>query len=233
MNEFDPTWAFRVVDVTGVLANGLLGGAVARTHRFDAVGFVVLAIASGLGGGMLRDVLLNRLPVALTDPWYLGGALVSAAVAYLLTLEGRPARRLLAVADVLALGCWSATGASKALGIGLGWMPAVMLGVITAVGGGVIRDILVNRVPAIFGGSPLYATVAVVGSVEMVLLQGAGHPEAGMALSIVTCAALGLVARRRRWMLPGPGVFSLPRPRWRPRRHPGPRRPRDRHDGAW
>lgn len=67
-------------------------------------------------------------------------------------------------------------------------------GVITAVGGGVIRDILVNRVPAIFGGSPLCATVAVVGNVEMVLLLGRATRR-GMALSIVTCAALGLVAR--------------------------------------
>ena len=80
---------FRIVDVTGVVASGLLGGAVARSKRFDIVGFVSLAIITGLGGGMLRDVLLNSgFPVALTDPAYLAGALIAALVAYVVRLDG-------------------------------------------------------------------------------------------------------------------------------------------------
>lgn len=65
---FDPNQVFRIVDIAAVVANGLLGGAVARAFRFDIVGFLLLAVACGMGGGMIRDILLNSgLPVALTD----------------------------------------------------------------------------------------------------------------------------------------------------------------------
>ena len=79
----------RFLDLLGVLANGLLGGAVARRFRLDPVGFVVLAIISALGGGAIRDVLLNLRPVALTDLSYLVVALSAALIAFLVPLEGR------------------------------------------------------------------------------------------------------------------------------------------------
>lgn len=207
---FDADTIFRVVDVTGVVANGLLGGAVARSKRFDIVGFATLAIISGLGGGMLRDVLLGAgYPVALTDAAYLTGALVAAVIAYLVNLEGTLPRRALGMADLLALGCWSATGTIKAAGLGLDPMPSVMLGVITAVGGGMLRDVVVGRTPVVFGGNTLYASLGVIGSVEALLLFQAGLREVGMAASIVTCAVLGVLARRLGWMLPEPVDFSL------------------------
>ncbi|MBS6433294.1 MAG: TRIC cation channel family protein, partial [Rothia mucilaginosa] len=79
MHEFfDPDQVFRIVDIAAVVANGLLGGAVARAFRFDIVGFLLLAVACGMGGGMIRDVLLNSgLPVALTDSGYWIGAIGS------------------------------------------------------------------------------------------------------------------------------------------------------------
>ena len=201
---------FRIVDVTGVVANGLLGGAVARARRFDIVGFITLAIISGLGGGMLRDVLLNSgFPVALTDPWYLIGALVAAAIAYVIHLEGAFARRALALADVLALGCWSATGTIKAAALGLDAVPCIMLGVTTGVGGGMLRDVLVGKTPAVFGGNTLYASIGVLGSVEALVLYHLGFSQAGMAASIITCAVLGLLARNLGWMLPEPIDFRL------------------------
>ena len=201
---------YRFVDVMGVVANGLLGGAVARSHRFDIVGFATLAIISGLGGGMLRDVLLNAgYPVALTDPAYLTGALAAAAAAYFIHFEGALSRRALAVADVLALGCWSATGTIKAAALGLEVVPSIMLGVITAVGGGMLRDVLVGRTPAVFGGNTLYASLAVVGSIEALVFFHLGLREVGMGASILTCAVLGLLARRLGWMLPEPVDFNL------------------------
>ncbi len=201
---FNPSTLFRVVDVAGVVANGLLGGAVARRMGFDIVGFLVIGIASGLAGGALRDMLLGHGPaVMLTDPAYLTGAVIAAVTAYLMNVRGRFAHRLLTLADLLAVGCWSATGAAKALGVGLGWIPAIFLGTVTAVGGGVVRDVMVGRVPGIFGGSPLYASIAVLGSTEMTVLTLLGHSQLGMAVSIVSCAAMGLLARRRGWILPG------------------------------
>ena len=207
---WDPEALFRFVDVMGVVANGLLGGAVARSKRFDIVGFATLAIISGLGGGMIRDVLLGAgYPVALTDAAYLSGALVAAFVAYVINLEGTWPRRALALADVLALGCWSATGTIKAAALGLQPVPSIMLGVITAVGGGMLRDVLVGRTPAVFGGNTLYASLAVIGSIEALVLFRFGLGDVGMAASILTCAVLGLLARNLGWMLPEPIDFSL------------------------
>lgn len=207
---WDAETLFRIVDVTGVVANGLLGGAVARSRRFDIVGFATLAIISGLGGGMLRDVLLGAgYPVALTDPAYLSGALIAATIAYFIHLEGTIARGALALADVLALGCWSATGTIKAASLGLQLIPSIMLGVITAVGGGMLRDVLVGKTPAVFGGNTLYASLAVVGSIEALVFFQFGMREVAMGSSILTCAVLGLLARRLGWMLPEPVDFSL------------------------
>jgi len=214
---WDAETIFRIVDVIGVVANGLLGGAVARSKRFDIVGFATLAIISGLGGGMIRDVLLDSgYPVALVDPAYLSGALIAAVIAYFIHLEGRFARRALALADVLALGCWSATGTIKAAAHGLEIIPSLMLGVITAVGGGMLRDVLVGKVPAIFGGNTLYASIGFLGSVEALILYHVGHPQAGMAASIITCAVLGLLARKLGWMLPEPVDFRFTDIRLRP-----------------
>lgn len=219
---WDAETIFRIVDVTGVVANGLLGGAVARSHRFDIVGFATLAIISGLGGGMIRDVLLDSgYPVALTDPAYLSGALIAAVIAYFVHLEGTLARRMLALADVLALGCWSATGTIKAAALGLEAVPSVMLGVITAVGGGMLRDVLVGKTPAVFGGNTLYASLGVLGSIEALTLFHLGHPQIGMAASIITCAVLGLLARRLGWMLPEPVDLRLSDLKLRP---PSPKR---------
>ena len=161
LSTIEPETLFRVVDIAAVVANGLLGGAVARALRFDMVGFLLLAVVCSMGGGMIRDVLLNAgLPIALTDGWYWVGAITSAALAYVLDLSSNWATRALVVVDFLGMGCWAATGTIKSLTLGLHWLPAIALGVTTAVGGGVIRDIMVNRIPAIFGGNSLYATVA-------------------------------------------------------------------------
>lgn len=205
VESVEPDAVFRVVDVMGVVANGLIGGAVARMMRFDLVGFLFLAISSALGGGMIRDVLLGQgFPVALTDSWYLSGALVAATIAYFLDLTSTWPRRAVALLDLFALGCWSATGASKALAAGLAPIPSVMLGIITGVGGGVLRDVMVNRIPSIFGGNPVYATFGIVGAAEMVVFQSMGMSEVGMAASIVTCVVLGVIARWRGWKLPEP-----------------------------
>lgn len=204
----NPSAVFDVVDLTGVVANGILGGVVARSLKLDAVGFVFLSIITALGGGLMRDTLLNvGQPVALTNPLYMVCALAGAAVAYFVPMHGRWTQRVLVVADSLSLGCWAATGTSKALGADVWWLPALFIGLLTAVGGGMIRDLLVGRIPAILGGNTLYATGALLGSVEMAVFWHLGLPTWGMAVSIVTAAVLTILARRYRWTLPGPAVW--------------------------
>lgn len=116
---------FRGIDLTGVVANAVLGGVVARAQRLDPVGFGTLAILSGLGGGLIRDTLLQHgPPVALTDYAYILTALAGAVIAFFVRVEGRLWDRFFPVVDALAVGCWAAAGAQKTLGVGLGWLPA-------------------------------------------------------------------------------------------------------------
>ena len=106
----------RIADLLGVLGCALLGGLVARSRGFDPVGFAVLAVVSGLGGGIVRDVLLGQgPPVALTDTAYVAFALSGAAVAYLVPLGGRLWSRGFPIVDAVALGCWAAAGTQKTL----------------------------------------------------------------------------------------------------------------------
>jgi uncharacterized membrane protein YeiH len=203
---------FRVLDLAGVLGNALLGGVIARREKLDPVGFVVLAVLSGLGGGLIRDILLQHgTPVALTDSAYLLTALVGAGLAFLVRIEGRAWDRLWPVVDALALGCWAAVGAQKTLDVGLHWLPAVLLGTVTAVGGGAVRDVVLRRIPGVLGGNTLYATCAVAASGALVVLSVHGHSTAGSLAALVVGSGLCLLARWRGWMLPDADAWSAAR----------------------
>jgi uncharacterized membrane protein YeiH len=216
---------FRVLDLAGVLGNALLGGLIARREKLDPVGFLVLAVLSGLGGGLLRDVLLQHgTPIALTDYAYLLTAFAGATLAFLMRVEGAAWDRTWPVVDALALGCWAAAGAQRTLDAGLGWLPAVLLGTITAVGGGAVRDVVLRRIPGVLGGNTLYATCAAAASGALVLLSVHGHPTVGSIAALVLGAGLCLLARHRGWVLPDADAWSAtrvvpPRYRRRPLRH--------------
>jgi uncharacterized membrane protein YeiH len=199
----------RALDLTGVFANAVLGGVIARREKLDPVGFATLALLSGLGGGLIRDVLLQHgVPIALTDYAYPLTAFAGAALAYVVRVEGRLWGRLWPMIDALALGCWAAAGAQKTLDAGLGWLPAVLLGTITAVGGGAVRDIVLRRVPAVLGGNTLYATCAAAASAVMVVFYDNGYPTAGTLAALAIGAGLCLVARWRGWILPSGDAWS-------------------------
>jgi uncharacterized membrane protein YeiH len=146
-------------------------------------------------------------------------------------IEGRAWDRVFPFVDALALGCWAAAGAQKTLGFGLGWLPALLLGTVTAVGGGAVRDIVLRRIPGIFGGNTLYATSALLASGVMVVLYNVGHASLGLVVSTLVGAGLTLLAQRRGWQLPEARTWPpiqygtrYPRPRWR-RRAGGRKRP--------
>ncbi len=153
------------LDLTGTFAFGLNGAFTAvRAARLDIVGVVTLGMTTALGGGILRDVLIDSLPPATFSDWrYLVVAAAGALVAFLLS---RRLFRLSSVIDVLdaaGLSLFAVTGASKALNYGLGAGQAVILGAITGVGGGTIRDVLVRQVPSVLR-SGLYAIPALIGA---------------------------------------------------------------------
>lgn len=211
----------RALDLTGVFANAVLGGVIARREKLDPVGFATLALLSGLGGGLIRDILLQHgTPVALTDYAYPLTAFGGAALAFVVRVEGQLWDRVWPVIDALALGCWAAAGAQKTLDAGLGWLPAVLLGTVTAVGGGAVRDIVLRRVPTVLGGNTLYATCAVAASGVLVVLDDNGYPTAGTLTALVVGAGLCLLARWRGWILPSGDAWSPARVMPHRRAHP-------------
>ncbi|WP_200420054.1 trimeric intracellular cation channel family protein [Streptomyces sp. Y2F8-2] len=193
----------RYLDLAGVCSCALLGGAVARTARLDLFGFLVVGVVSGLGGGVIRDVLLQHgTPVALTDYAYLAVAFAGAAVAFLIRISEQSWTRLFTVLDAAAIGFWAVAGANRTLAVGLGWLPAVMLGTLTAVGGGALRDVILGRVPAVFGGNGLYATVALVVAAVTVLCSYLGIPGVGIGLGVAVALVFRLTAVHFGWNLP-------------------------------
>lgn len=210
MEETAIWFVFRVVDLTGVLLNGIIGGKLAREKHFDAVGFMILAVMSAMGGGIIRDVMLQAgPPVAITDPFYIGAALVGASIAFLWKLKSKFWRVALIVMDGVVLGSWAATGAMKTLSLGFGIMPALLLGLTTAVGGGMIRDISAGNVPTVLGGNYLYATPALVSAAIMVGFFLGGMPMWGMIVATVIGSAFTLLAHWRRWSLPVHSGWSI------------------------
>ncbi|GCA99933.1 trimeric intracellular cation channel family protein [Mycolicibacterium sp. NCC-Tsukiji] len=195
---------FAVIDLVGVLTNAILGGIVARDERMDPIGFLTLALLSGLGGGIIRDTLLQHgPPVALTDFRYALCAVIGAAIAFLMPIGGRGWRAVFPYVDALALGCWATAGAQKTLSLGLGWVPALLLGTITAVGGGALRDLTTHRVPQIFGGNTLYATSALAASAVVAGFWNLGLAQTGVLVGTAVGAGLCLISRRRGWQLWG------------------------------
>lgn len=187
-----------VLDLTGVFAFGLNGALTAlRAARLDLVGVVTLGMITALGGGVLRDVLIDSLPPATFLDWrYLAVAALGGLLAFIL---GQRLDRLagpITVLDAVGLSLFAVTGASKALEAGLGGGQAVLLGAVTAVGGGTLRDVLVAQVPTVLR-SDLYAVPALLGAAITVVATGAGADGIGAAVgAAVACFALRMAGVR-------------------------------------
>lgn len=180
------------LDLLGTFAFGLNGALTAtRAARLDLVGVLVLGMMTALGGGVIRDILINVPPATFGDGRYLAAAAGGALVAFLLSVELERYTRLITVFDAVGLSVFCVTGTSKALDAGLGSVQAVILGVITAVGGGTLRDIAVQRVPSVLT-SDFYAVPALVGAVLAAVALGIGIP--GLVGALVP-AAVAFVIR--------------------------------------
>ncbi|WP_035750217.1 trimeric intracellular cation channel family protein [Arthrobacter sp. 35W] len=153
------------LDLLGVFFFAVSGSLLAARKGFDLVGSLLLGSMVGLGGGVVRDVIINNgVPAAFSNPIYLVPALVAAMVVYLLPRGVERTGRLLLVFDAGGLALFCITGTLKALGAGLNPVAAILLGVTTAVGGGILRDITANEVPRLFDPTDLYAIPAFLGA---------------------------------------------------------------------
>jgi uncharacterized membrane protein YeiH len=172
-----------VLDLAGTFAFGLSGGFAAVRARLDLYGVVVLAGVVGLVGGIIRDILLGALPPATFSDWrYLATVAAAGLVAFFAGPTLERVQRPLNVFDAAGLSLFCVTGAAKALEFHVGPAQAVLLGVITATGGGMVRDVLVREVPTVLRRE-LYAVPALIGAAIVVAAAELGHRGAVAAIT--------------------------------------------------
>lgn len=195
-----------VLDLLGTFVFGLNGALTAvRAARLDVVGVVTLAMMTALGGGVIRDVLIGAIPPATFQDWRYfalaaGGGLIAFALSWRLHRLEKP----IIVLDAIGLSVFAVIGSSKAVQFGLGIAPAVVLGVVTAVGGGTIRDIMVGHIPTVLR-SELYAIPALAAAVITVAAMKYdvyGLPAA--AAAAVVCFVIRMLGVRFKLNAPTP-----------------------------
>ena len=197
-------FSFAVMDLIGVFLNALMGGLVARRMRFDAVGFMVISIISGMAGGMIRDALIGSTPAsALQNPWYIGTALVGSLVAFALSIEGRAWELFRFHGDMVIVGVWAVTGTVTALRADVTWFGCILMGILTATGGMVIREMMIGQIPNILVDRQLYVVPAIVASISVQLFYDLGWQSVGLAISALLGIALGVAAYWLDWSVPG------------------------------
>jgi uncharacterized membrane protein YeiH len=199
------------LSLLGVAVFAASGALAAGRKRFDWIGVGVIAVVTAIGGGTLRDLLLDRHPIFwIADPAYLWVVLGSAVATLLYVRQRRPPRGSLLVADALGLALFTISGAQVAEQQGLPGVIVVTMGAITGAAGGVLRDVLCNEVPLLFGPlDTLYATAAIAGASAYLVLQTVGAPRASAALlGMGVVAGLRLAAIAWQLRLPGARVYE-------------------------
>lgn len=153
------------LDLLGVFFFAVSGSLLAARKGFDLIGSLLLGSMVGLGGGVVRDLVIGHgVPAAFSNPLYFIPPLAAALMVYLLPSRVERVGRLLLIFDAGGLALFCITGTLKALGAGLNPVAAILLGITTAVGGGILRDITANKVPRIFDPTDLYAIPAFLGA---------------------------------------------------------------------
>ena len=224
----NPAAAFTVPEWADLLAIGIgaiqgsMFAAQFRDRRLDLLGVVIIGIATGYGGGLLRDILLNVTPAALLSNWYLPVAAGAAMAGMLLERVFSRIGSVITVLDALTIGLFGAIGTTKALSLGVQPMAAIFVGVLAAVGGSILRDMLLNLPIALMHVGSLYAAAALIGTVTLVVMQALG---ADVFIAATTCVAVTfgvrVLAVLFNWRLPEQRSISrLPRVTRRPRSRP-------------
>ncbi len=186
-----PLWA----DLLSVAIGSVQGALVAaqfRDRRLDVLGVAIIGIATGLGGGLMRDVLVNQVPAALQSDWYLPVATAAALVGMLLEWLFRRLRATITALDALTLGLFGAVGTTKALALGLPAIPAIFVGAVAAVGGSVLRDLLLVAPIAFMQVGSLYVVAVLTGAASLVGLVALG---VDVPVAAAVCVLLTFVVR--------------------------------------
>jgi len=197
----------RILDLAGIGVFAVSGALAAGRKRLDLLGVFVLASVTAIGGGTIRDLLLDRPPVWLSDTTYLIVVSVAVAITFAYVRWRRPPLASLLVADALGLALFSVAGAQIAENAGVPAPAVVVLGTVTGVGGGVIRDVLSAEIPFVLRRGNLYASTVIVGVTAYLGLESIGIPRQTASLTgMALIAAVRFAAIRWELALP---VFEV------------------------
>jgi uncharacterized membrane protein YeiH len=198
-------WDLHVLDLVGIFVFGITGALVGVRKQLDVFGILVLAFVTGLGGGFIRDVLIGATPPAALVDWrYLVVPVAAGLITFFLHPGIGRVERLVNIFDAAGLALFCVTGARKALEYGLPPLSAALVGTISGIGGGVIRDLLSGRVPVVLR-SEIYATPAFLGAGIVVLVDAVHYSATWTTLAAaVVCFVIRLFAIRRGWNAPLP-----------------------------
>lgn len=197
---------FYITGMSAVAVSAITGVLEAGRKPIDLFGVVLVALVSALGGGTIRDLLLQRPVFWVADQTYLAAAMAAGVATFVVVRLARLPANLFIVPDAMGLALFTIIGTQTALVYGAPWMVATFLGVVTGVFGGVLRDILCNEVPLVFAGE-LYATASWAGAMFFVGLLRSG--VSGERASLIAMAAIFLLrVAAIRWRITLPSFSS-------------------------
>lgn len=207
MLDADVTAVIRVLvlalDLLGTFAFALSGGMTAVKRRLDFFGIMVLAFAAGNAGGITRDLLIGDAPPeAISDPRYLGFSLLAGVLTFFGHRTIDRVRGCVQIFDAAGLALFAVSGSQKALVFGVNPAMAAVIGMITGIGGGILRDLLAGEIPTVLR-SEIYALAALAGAAVVVLGNMLRMPSSVMMIAgAILCFGIRLFAMRRSWNLP-------------------------------
>ena len=197
-------------DLFGTFVFALSGGIAAVKYRLDVFGVLALSVAAGTFGGIMRDVLIGAVPPATLQDWrYLGVCVLAGGVTIVWSPRLCRLQNAVLVFDAGGLALFAVAGAGKALAYHLAPVPAALLGMLTGIGGGVVRDVLVAEVPVVLRRD-IYAVAALAGASVLVVGEVLRLPSNVVAvLGACLCFAIRMLAIYRKWSFP---VVRAPEP---------------------
>ncbi|MBF8193106.1 trimeric intracellular cation channel family protein [Nonomuraea sp. K274] len=192
-----------ILDLAGIFVFALSGALMGVRKRLDVVGMGVLAEMTALGGGLVRDLILNVRPIAFQSLGYVLVPVAATVIVFFFHPHVARVMPAILVLDAAGLGLFCAVGTEKALEYGLSPLHAALLGVTTAVGGGMLRDVLAGEIPTLLYDRQLYAVPALLGSAAMAALYSFGLFGWPATLAAAMLAfGLRIAAMRRKWRAP-------------------------------
>ena len=192
-----------ILDYLGTVAFAVTGASKAIAHKADIFGIIVLATVVGVGGGVTRDVIFGRFPTAFSDPIYISLTVGTGIVMFFLFSYLKKKMNIWLIFDAIGLGVFSIIGASIAYQIvGLEFLPMIFAGMITAIGGGILRDVFVREIPIVFV-KEVYAVASIIGIVIFYgLLSFDVDVQVSSIIGIGAATGIRLLAMKYNWNLP-------------------------------